>query len=41
MEIAEFDETQSRFFKSAYVNLPRTGTYVTEDEMNQLKHINK
>jgi hypothetical protein len=40
MEIAELDQIQSRFFKSAYVNLPRTGSYVTEDEMNQLRDIN-
>lgn len=40
LEIAELDETQSRFFKSAYINLPRTGAYVTEDEMNELRNLN-
>lgn len=41
MHVAELDATQSRFFKKAHVNLPRMGTYMTEDEMQQLMDINK
>jgi hypothetical protein len=41
MEIAEFDEDASKFFKATYTGLPRTGKYVTEAEMNELREINK
>lgn len=41
MHIAEFSDLDSSFFKRAYVNLPRTGTYVTEDEMNHLRSVNQ
>jgi hypothetical protein len=40
MEIAELDATQSKFFKSTYTGLPRTGKYVTEEELNKLREIN-
>jgi len=41
MELAEFDENASKFFKATYTGLPRTGKYVTEEELNQLREINK
>ena len=41
IDLAEFNELQSKFFKKTYVGLPRTGQYVTEAEMNELRKINK
>lgn len=41
MEIAELDATQSKFYKKTYSGIPRTGTYMTEEEMIQLKELNK
>lgn len=40
LQVAEFDELDSKFFKRAYINLPRMGSYVTEDEMNALRELN-
>lgn len=40
LDIAELDEIQSKFFKKAYINLPRMGTYMTEDEMFNLRQLN-
>src|SRR5690606_1947681 len=41
LEIAELDENQSRFYKAAYVNVPRMNKMFTEEELNQLRKINK
>lgn len=41
MELAELDVDASKFFKATYTGLPRTGKYVTEDELNKLREINK
>lgn len=41
MEIAELDETQSKFYKAAYVNVPRMNKLFTEQELNDLRRINK
>jgi hypothetical protein len=41
LHIAELNDTQSKFFKSAYVSLPRTGTYVTEADLEELRKVNK
>jgi hypothetical protein len=41
VEVAELDATQSKFYKAAYVNIPRMNKLVTEEELNQLRKINK
>lgn len=41
IEIAELDETQSKFYKAAYVNVPRMNKLLTENELNELRRINK
>jgi len=41
IEVAELDATQSKFYKSAYVNVPRMNKLFTEDDLNQLRRINK
>lgn len=41
VEVAELDVTQSKFYKAAYVNVPRMNKMFTEDELNQLRKINK
>jgi hypothetical protein len=41
MEIAELDEIQSKFYKAAYVNVPRMNKLFTEQELNDLRRINK
>ena len=41
LEIAELDENQSRFYKAAYVNVPRMNKMFTEEELNQLRKVNK
>jgi hypothetical protein len=41
VEIAELDAIQSKFYKAAYVNVPRMGKMMTEDELNQLRRVNK
>lgn len=41
LELAELDSTQSKFYKSAYVNMPRMNKFFTEDELNQLRKINR
>jgi len=41
LPVAELDADQSRFFKKTYIGLPRTGKYVTEAELNQLRELNK
>ena len=41
VEIAELDATQSKFYKAAYVNVPRMNKLFTEQELNDLRRINK
>lgn len=41
MEIAELDEIQSKFYKAAYVNVPRMNKMFTEEELNDLRRLNK
>jgi len=41
LELAELDEIQSRFYKAAYVNVPRMGKFSTEAELNELRKTNK
>jgi hypothetical protein len=41
VEIAELDENQSKFYKAAYVNVPRMNKLFTETELNQLRKLNK
>lgn len=41
LPLAELDSQQSKFFKEAYVGLPRTGSYMTEEELNDLRSLNK
>lgn len=41
LEIAELDEIQSKFYKASYINVPRMNKLFTEEELNQLRRINK
>jgi len=41
IEVAELDETQSKFYKAAYVNVPRMNKLFTETELNELRRINR
>ena len=41
LEVAELDEIQSKFYKAAQVNMPRMNKLFTEEELNQLRKINK
>lgn len=41
LEIAEFTPDQSKFFKAAYVGVPRMNKLFTEAELNELRKINK
>jgi hypothetical protein len=41
VEVAELDEIQSKFYKAAYVNVPRMNKLFTEQELNDLRKINK
>lgn len=41
IEVAELDETQSKFYKAAFVNTPRMGKMMTEEELNNLRRVNK
>jgi hypothetical protein len=41
VEVAELDATQSKFYKAAYVNIPRMNKYFTEEELNQLRKTNR
>lgn len=41
MEIAELDADQSRFFKAAQTNMPRMNKMFTEEELNELRRINR
>lgn len=41
IDIVDLDSNQSKFFKKTYVGLPRTGHYVTEEEMLKIRASNK
>jgi hypothetical protein len=41
VEVAELDEIQSKFYKAAYVNVPRMNKLFTEEELNQLRKTNR
>jgi hypothetical protein len=41
LEIADLDSAASKFFKTTYTGLPRTGTYITESDLEELRKINR
>lgn len=41
VEVAELDEIQSKFYKAAYVNMPRMNKMFTESELNELRRLNR
>jgi hypothetical protein len=41
VEVAELDPIQSKFYKAAYVNVPRMNKFFTEQELNDLRRTNK
>lgn len=41
MEIAELTSEQSTFYKAAYINVPRMNKMFTEEELNELRRLNK
>lgn len=41
LEVAELDDTQSTFYKAAYVNVPRMNRLFTEQELNELRRLNR
>ena len=41
IEVAELDETQSKFYKAAYYNVPRMNKMFTEEELVELRRTNK
>ena len=41
VEVAELDPIQSKFYKAAYVNVPRMNKLFTEEELNQLRKTNR
>jgi hypothetical protein len=41
LDVAELDETQSKFYKAAYYNVPRMNKMFTEEELGQLRKTNK
>lgn len=41
VEVAELDPVQSRFYKSAQYNVPRMNKMFTEEELNQLRKLNR
>ena len=41
LEVAELTPDQSKFYKAAYVNMPRMNKMFTEQELNELRRINK
>lgn len=41
IDVAELDENQSRFYKAAYVNVPRMNKLFTESELNDLRRLNR
>jgi len=41
LELAELDPIQSKFYKAAYINVPRMNKFFTEQELNDLRKTNK
>jgi hypothetical protein len=41
LPIADLDSQASKFFKTTYTGLPRTGSYVTESELEELRKLNR
>ena len=41
IEVAELNDTQSKFYKSAIIHAPRMNTMFTENELNQLRRLNR
>ena len=41
IEVAELDPTQSKFYKSAIIHAPRMNKMFTEDELNELRRLNR
>lgn len=41
IEVAELDATQSAFYKAAYINVPRMNKMFTEEELNELRRLNR
>jgi len=41
LELAEMDALQSTFYKASYINVPRMNKMFTEDELNELRKLNK
>lgn len=41
LEIAELDPLQSKFYKAAYINVPRMNKLFTEVELNELRRVNR
>jgi hypothetical protein len=41
IEVAELDEMQSKFYKAAYINVPRMNKFFTEEELNELRRTNR
>jgi hypothetical protein len=40
LEIAELDSSQSKFYKNAYINMPRMNKMLTEEELHELRRAN-
>lgn len=40
LDIAEFDEVQSQFYKKSYINMPRMNKLMTETELFELRKLN-
>ena len=41
IEVAELDEIQSKFYKSAIIHAPRMNKMFTEDELNEIRRLNR
>lgn len=41
IDVAELDATQSKFYKSAIIHAPRMNTLFTEEELNELRRLNR
>ncbi len=41
LELAELDDIQSRFYKAAYIKVPRMNKMFTEEDLNELRRLNR
>lgn len=41
LEVAELDAIQSKFYKASYINVPRMNKMFTEEELNELRRLNR